>query len=482
MARLVARALRLGRSALIQTGGASAYDGSYRLSYLTPALLWPEPAIVVLPQPLQSQILRQAIPSLQQAMPLIKPIQVGDRWPGGDFRGLLLTSPQAWLRDRLTQQTAFPNHLPTLIDRADDLESWVQTELTVSLRASDWEHLMLAYPSQSGWIRDLRVRLTHALFQHPINPYNCYLIGEPEQALLIELYQTLLNGYAQEPILPITWQRFWQRFRSPERLAWSRLNRERGSIELHCSPADISATLSPIWTQQPVVLMGAALGLDDKASVYRARLGLSDMTCLKFAPDRHHDMIQLYLPDRLPMPNTSHFQVALLQQIRALLGARAGATELTVVIIGDVPLKAQVGAILAAEYGSRVQVEKAPPTSGILITGWDFWQQQQSQLCPPGLLIIATLPIPSLENPLVAGRVAAHKRRRQDWFKLYLLPEALSQLQRAIAPVRTRQGIVALLDNRVNHRSYGAQVLMALSPAARSSYIDMEWLPAEEAL
>jgi ATP-dependent DNA helicase DinG len=108
----------------------------------------------------------------------------------------------------------------------------------------------------------------------------------------------------------------------------------------------------------------------------------------------------------------------------------------------------------------------------ILVTGWDFWLQVQHRLPSPQLLAIATLPIPSLEDPRVAGRVAYYKRRRQDWFRLYLLPEALRTLQKATAPVRDRQGVVALLDNRVLHRSYGKQVLTALSPYARINYVE----------
>jgi len=45
-------------------------------------------------------------------------------------------------------------------------------------------------------------------------------------------------------------------------------------------------------------------------------------------------------------------------------------------------------------------------------------------------------------------------------------------VQRAIAPVRERQGVVALLDSRVLHRSYGSQVLAALGPLARINYLD----------
>jgi ATP-dependent DNA helicase DinG len=138
-----------------------------------------------------------------------------------------------------------------------------------------------------------------------------------------------------------------------------------------------------------------------------------------------------------------------------------------------VPLKARVGAILASEFGSRVQVERTClDDNGILISGWEFWRSHQSVLPAPHLLIIATLPLPSLESPLVAGRVAYYKRSHQDWFRLFLLPAALNELQRAIAPVRESQGIVALLDSRVVNRSYGAQVLAVLSPLARINYLD----------
>ena len=106
----------------------------------------------------------------------------------------------------------------------------------------------------------------------------------------------------------------------------------------------------------------------------------------------------------------------------------------------------------------------------------------QSQLPRPGLLVLATLPLPSLENPLVAGRVAYYKQLRQDWFRLYLLPTALMELQRAIAPVRANQGTVAILDSRVNHRSYGRQILQALDPAIPFHRRQDLWLAEPAAL
>ena len=517
MARLVARALRVGRSALIQTDSLAAYQGTYQLSYLIPALLWPSPAVLALPKALLDPILQQAIPNLQQNLPVIKPVQRGDRWPSEDFRGLLVTSAEGWLRDRLSAElnpvenpgsdrllSRFPDNIPTLIDGVGELEQWVRSQLSVSLSTADWDSLMLAFPSQRSFIRDMRVRITHAIFQHPANPYSCHLIDQPETTLLVDLHEALQNHSIAGQMPPV-WQIFWQRFFQAERLAWSQLNRELGSVVLCCGPPDIHQVLAPVWQRQPVVLIGSALDADKKAVRYRDRLGLGDMTCLAFGPDRHHDLVQLYLPDRLPMPNTSHFKSAVLQEIRRLLSARIGTsvgTDIampdqsyseplsgpTVIVVGDMPLRAQFASVLAAEFGSRVQLESPIEDNGVLITGWDYWRTHQSEFEPPALLIITTLPIPSLENPLVAGRVATYKRRRQDWFKAYLLPEALSTLQQAVASVRSHRsangeagsGVVALLDNRTNYRSYGRQVLAALSPAARSSYLDPTWFSSPE--
>jgi ATP-dependent DNA helicase DinG len=475
MARLVARALRLGRSALIQAGAPSGYHGRYRLSYLMPVLIWQGSAVLVVPEALQQRLLMVEIPRLRQWIPTHKSIRTGDRWPGNDFQGLLLTSSQAWLADRLSGQTNFPPNIPTILDGVDDLETWVRQELSVHLSTSDWDELMWAFPGQVDEIRDTRVQLTRSVFQHPPNPYECYLLESAEQGTLSHLGNILQRSGESDATsaVPERWRKFWHVLRQDNQLAWIELNRRQGQFSLHCGPADVAVQLQRVWPQQPVVLIGGALDLEAEAPIYRQRLGLDDITCVKFSPDRQTELIQLYLPDKLPMPNTPQFQPMLLQELRRLINASSGGQGLTVILIGDVPLKAQVGSILAAELGSRVQVEKTClDDHGILIAGWEFWREHQAVLPAPQLLIIATLPIPSLENPLVAGRVAYYKRLRQDWFRLYLLPEALGELQRAIAPVRDSQGIVALLDNRVNHRSYGQQVLSALSPLARINYVD----------
>jgi len=481
LARLVARALRLGRSALLQVGGLSAYQGEYRLSYLIALLMWPGPAIVVAPDPTAQRLLMADLPRLQEKLRLHKPVQRGDRWPGGGFNGLLITTPDAWLGDRLGGEGRFPDGLPTLIDDADNLELWVRQQLTADLSPLDWNHLALAYPGHQGLIQDTQVALTHAAFQRPANPYQRYLLEESDGQQLQRLHQVLTASRTSAPQsegpMPPQWARFWQQFNPPDHLLWFSVDRDRGQMGLHCAPVDLATAMAPVWPRQPVVLIGAALDPDTDAENFRQRLGLGDLTCLQFTPNRQNDAIQLYLPTHLPLPNTPQFQGVLHQEIRHLLNvARPQSPGPTVILLDDLPLKGQLGAALAGEFGSRVQVENAAiDANGILVSGWAFWRRHQALLPPPALLIIATLPLPSLENPMVAGRVAFHKRRRQDWFRLYLFPTAVTELQRAVAPSRLHGGTVALLDTRVHYRSYGAQILEALSPAACTRSLPTDW-------
>lgn len=470
MARLVARALRLGRSALIQT--SSPID-RYSISYLTPALLDEAPVLIVLPESAQKKLLAKQIPQLKNTLNLHKEVISGIRWPQTEnFSGLMLTTPEAWLDSHLNHLGYFPPQVTTIIDQADDLEQWARKQLTKTLQPKDWEELWQGAIPYRDLITDIRVKLTKALFSHPPNLEECYLIGEIEQQLLDKLFTTL----KQESLLTPAWERFWQQSQPKEQMFWASVARDTGQFSLYLAPQTLGTSLSEIWTKQPIVLIGSFLDSDSKAPLYRDALGLPEMLCLKFAPNRQEGLLNIYLPEGLPLPNTPAFQEALLSQLRKLVALTEEVKKPVVLLVEDRPLRAQVAAVLAAEFGSRVQVEKISASSeSILVTGWDFWRQHQEVLTPPQLMAIATLPIPSLENALVASSVAYYKSKRKDWFRLYLLPTALREIQRVVMSVRESQGVLAILDSRVNARSYGNLILNALEPCAKISYVDKNW-------
>jgi len=138
---------------------------------------------------------------------------------------------------------------------------------------------------------------------------------------------------------------------------------------------------------------------------------------------------------------------------------------LSVVLLDDEPLRRGLAAGLAAEFGSRVVLEStAPDSNGVVCAGWDWWLLHQQRLPLPCQLVVALLPIASLEDPLTAARVARLRQQGRDWFRERLLPDALNQLQRGVAGLRRSGGRLAVLDGRLRSRSWGRQVFRALEP------------------
>lgn len=476
MARLVARALRLGSSALMQT--ESSID-RYCIGYLMPVLMGNWSVIIVTPERRQKRLIEQEIPLLQEWLGIKKNVRVGSRWQPEDC--LLLTSPQNWLSDRFNQQE-FPSHIPTIIDGAEDLEEWTREQLTISLDINDWHELLDLNQDHAELIRDARVQLTKSIFAHPSNRYECYSLEESERKTLTQLCLTIASQGKLTPKFKQIFFLFTEYIETdnPELrykyLSWVYCDRTQGLFTLYIAPVDIAPTLNPIWQQQPVVLIGNFLDREAKALIYREKLGLPEILTVKFAPDQQNDFIRLFLPDRFPLANTPEYSPALQEKIATLIGFNQNIGKSAVILVEDVPLRGQIAAVLAAKYGTKVKVDNTELTEdGILVCGWKFWKQNQDLIPVPQLLIMTALPLPSLEHPIVASRVAYYKQQRQDWFRLYLLPTAVNMIQQAIIPVRESQGIVALLDSRVNFRSYGKTILSVLEPCARFNYIDPTW-------
>jgi ATP-dependent DNA helicase DinG len=469
MARLVARALRLSKSLLIQTGIAThRVEGKYRLSYLIPALLWHESVTIATPTVRQNQLINIELPQLQQWLGTSKQIYRSNQPPAPEFQGLWIVDPQSWLKLQL-DKSALVIHNPIIIDGADELENWARTLLTVKLNAGDWDDLRLTQPA-TVWeqIIEIKICLMTALWQRPINPYNCYLLDADDRLLIDSLSKVIVPN-----LLP-NWRKFYQESLKIDRLVWAQIDRTNGTFTLAITPTDLVTELAPIWERQPSILITSAVDLTTEAIGYQQELGLPEITSVKFPLNQQANLFKLYIPRWMPMPNTSKFQSVLVDEIKHLLNLINSSPKFVVILVQDTPLQSQLAAILAAEWGSKVQVEQINLNdSNILITGWEFWQQHQDDLPTPKLMIIATLPIPSLEDPLVAAKVSFYKQQRQDWFRLYLLPTGLRILHRAIDPIRSSQGIVAIFDSRIDRRIYGQQVLAALQPSVRIKYADL---------
>jgi ATP-dependent DNA helicase DinG len=451
MARLVARALATGRSALIQVSGVQGID-AYRLSYLFPALSWPQPVILCVPPIVQKELLNIDLPRLQGLAGFSKPILAGNTWPGPDWEGVLLVDPVVFLKDQLHHDVKqFPLHVPAVFDQAHDLETWSRKALAYKIEPGEWQHLREQGEPLASDVLEFTIAATRYLF-----------VGKSrEQRLDLTLESQLKQLLAPLDYAP--WSEFKRCLEDPNYLVSALIHRQHGQFTLVAAPMDVRPYLEKLWSEHPVVLIGEALDPQKSAPTYRQRLGLGELTCLQF-PSDYQDELQVWIPPRnkeLPFYEwgTQLIEILTLQ-----------AKGPVVVLLQDYSLRKRIGAALAAQFGSRVSLDKIPGTQrSITLCDWSFWEKGLPPSFTPEILVMLSLPFPDLQVPLVAAKVEQMKKERKDWFRSYLLPEALGRLKRGVGRIRESKGLVAVLDPRIHNPNYGYTILESLAPYIKTT-------------
>lgn len=477
MARMVARGLRLGRSTIIQTG---VNYQQYYPSYLTPALLSSSSVIIVAKTEIQQILVKEKIPSLQKWLNTEKLITTNYQQNLLNQSTLYVINHHDWLN--LVINNLLDNDIVTIIEEAENLPDIIIEYLTLEITFQDWYDLQSFFPQYHNLIRENLAKLTKSIYSHPKNPYNSYLLEEEEIIILQELcYLIKINniGIDNKKKLGKFINLKLALSQSKRYINYFTINREKGSFTIKSSPLELKYLINHIWQNRPLILLSNYLEPQKYPLDYSEFLGLNldTFTCLKFSPDGQNQNLNLYIPNNFPFPNNSQFQNLVIQEILALVSSIKVNHHPIIIIIDDVPLQGQITSNLAAYFGSRVQLNSLNiGENSILVCNIKFWLNYQSQLLTPILLIFATLPIPSLENPLISAQVTHYKNQKKDWFRLYLLPSAIKILQQATMSIRKNQGVMALLDNRVNYRSYGVNILRALEPYAKINYVDLNWI------
>jgi len=89
--------------------------------------------------------------------------------------------------------------------------------------------------------------------------------------------------------------------------------------------------------------------------------------------------------------------------------------------------------------------------------------------------VIDKLPFDPPDDPVHEARVARMKEAGENWFGIYVLPQAVLRLKQGLGRLlRTHddRGVMAILDTRLHTKGYGKQMVLALPPARRAFSID----------
>lgn len=261
----------------------------------------------------------------------------------------------------------------------------------------------------------------------------------------------------------------------------------RGGGAIGASPVEIGPMLAELlWSRRGAVVMtSATLSAGNDFSYIRQRLGAPDdaVSLSLPSPFDYASQAALYVPPGIPEPQSPAYLDAACDEIRRLVAiTRGGAFVLcTSVRMMRSLREALRGAWphptwLQGEAPKRVLLERFRAAGdGVLFATSSFWEGVDVPGRALRLVIIDKLPFEAPNDPVTAARIARLTEQGQRPFDAYQLPAAALSLKQGFGRlIRTRDdvGVVAILDQRLLTRRYGARLLEALPPASRCRSLD----------
>lgn len=260
-------------------------------------------------------------------------------------------------------------------------------------------------------------------------------------------------------------------------IAW--LTRDNDGIGLYVAPAHVGGAIrrTLVDTHRSVILTSATLGVAGTMTFTMDRLGVSDLagTLRVGSPFDHANQSVLIVPSDIPLPHDDQFPLEAAMIIGDVARALNGKT---LVLFTSHNAMREVGAQLAGleEYGiavltqgidgsRRAILERFAAGGSVLLGTQSFWEGVDLPGDQLRCVIIAKLPFPVPDDPLIQGR----SERYDDPFREYQLPLAALRLRQGygrLIRTKTDRGAVVLLDRRVILQDYGPTFLASL-PAVR---------------
>lgn len=265
-----------------------------------------------------------------------------------------------------------------------------------------------------------------------------------------------------------------------ERVNWVEVDRQRGNFHLKSAPLDVAPSLKEhLWDQRAGVCVSATLGVDGDFSYFKQQVGLSDTLDLETpSPFDYQKQATLYVPRYLPEPNAPEFAPHARQAIRKILDSTQGRA-----FVLFTSYKAMHAAFTqlwpqlpypAKKQGDLPRAQlidwfKSTPHAVLFATS-SFWEGVDVPGEALSCVIIDRLPFSVPDDPVVQAHVERLKMQGKDWFREYTLPEAIIRLKQGFGRLirtSTDRGLVAILDNRLFTKNYGATILRALPDCPR---------------
>jgi len=241
--------------------------------------------------------------------------------------------------------------------------------------------------------------------------------------------------------------------------------------------------------QRAWVFTSATLSVGNDFSHFLARLGLEGVATARWeSPFDFKSQALLYLPPRMPDPNSPGYTAAVVDAILPVIRAAGGRTfclftslramrEAHRLIKEAFERDGLQYPILAQGEGSRSELLERFRAMGnaVLVGSHSFWEGVDVRGDALSVVAIDRIPFAPPDDPVLAARIEALEREGGSGFLDYQLPQAAITLKQGVGRLirdDTDRGVMILCDPRLTSRAYGRRILAALPPMRKTQDAD----------
>ena len=267
------------------------------------------------------------------------------------------------------------------------------------------------------------------------------------------------------------------------RVKWVELFRH--SLHLNSTPLSIAETFRARveGNARAWIFTSATLSVGRDFGHYCGQMGLEDSRTASWgSPYDFANQALLYIPQRLPEPNTPEHTGAVVEAALPVIEAAGGGafmlfTSLRAMRNGHEYLRQALAErgldfpLLVQGEGSRTEMltRFRDLRNAILVGSQSFWEGVDVRGEALSVVVIDKLPFAPPDDPVLAARIEAMNREGRSPFLEYQLPEAVITLKQGAGRLirdESDRGVLMICDARLLTKGYGRRVLASLPPMA----------------
>jgi ATP-dependent DNA helicase DinG len=233
------------------------------------------------------------------------------------------------------------------------------------------------------------------------------------------------------------------------------------------------------------IFTSATLSVKQDFSHYQQEMGLTAARTAGWdSPFDYASQGLLYVPERMPGPNSPGYTQAVVRAVLPVVAASGGRAFL---LFTSLRALREAHGLLAEAFRKRgwdypllVQGEGSRSElltrfrelgNAVLVGSQSFWEGVDVRGEALSLVMIDKLPFAPPDDPVLAARIAKINAEGRNAFMEYQLPRAVISLKQGAGRLirdETDRGVLMICDPRLISKSYGKRIWRSLPPMART--------------